>query len=74
MRESSEKTRFQVAMVDVPAESEGQRLDNFLMFYWDDIPRTRVYRAIRKGEVRVNSGRKSAQYRLKVGDQVRVPP
>lgn len=74
MGELSKKTGFQVANVDVPEESVGQRLDNFLMFYWDDIPKTRVYRAIRKGEVRVNSGRKNAQYRLKAGDCVRVPP
>ncbi|MBV1914098.1 MAG: RluA family pseudouridine synthase [Pseudomonadales bacterium] len=74
MAESSEPVRFQVAMVDIPDELAGQRLDNFLISYWDDIPRTRVYRAIRKGEVRVNSGRKNAQYRLKKGDRVRVPP
>lgn len=74
MVESTKKPQFQVAMVDVPAESVGQRLDNFLMFYWDDLPRTRVYRAIRKGEVRVNSGRKGAQYKLKAGDCIRVPP
>ncbi|MBL4585304.1 MAG: RluA family pseudouridine synthase [Pseudomonadales bacterium] len=74
MGESSEQVRFKVALVDIPSESVGQRLDNFLMFYWDDIPKNRIYRAIRKGEVRVNSGRKSAQYRLKAGDKVRIPP
>ena len=74
MTEATGQPKFQVAMVDIPAESVGQRLDNFLLFYWDDIPRTRVYRAIRKGEVRVNSGRKGAQYRLKAGDTVRIPP
>lgn len=74
MTGSSERAQFQVAMIKIPDESVGQRLDNFLMSYWDDMPKTRVYRAIRKGEVRVNSGRKTAQYRLKIGDCVRVPP
>jgi 23S rRNA pseudouridine955/2504/2580 synthase len=54
--------------------SEGQRLDNFLMRLLKGVPKTHVYRVIRSGEVRVNKGRASADTRLMIGDEVRVPP
>src|SRR5690606_23365479 len=38
------------------------------------VPRTHVYRLLRSGEVRVNSGRVDATYRLQAGDKVRIPP
>lgn len=52
----------------------GQRLDNFLRSRLKGIPSVRIYRAIRKGEVRVNKRRVSIDYRLMIGDLVRVPP
>ena len=52
----------------------GQRLDNFLQTTLKKIPKSRIYRAIRKGEVRVNKGRVAASYRLREGDSVRIPP
>ncbi len=55
-------------------ESAGQRLDNFLMRHLKGVPKTHVYRIIRSGEVRINKGRCSADSRLEVGDEVRVPP
>ena len=54
--------------------SAGQRLDNFLLGTLKGVPRSHVYRLIRSGQVRVNSGRSTPSYRLKVGDRVRVPP
>ncbi|MDH3763100.1 MAG: RluA family pseudouridine synthase [Gammaproteobacteria bacterium] len=51
-----------------------QRLDNFLMKRLDKVPRTRIYRLIRKGEVRVNKKRCKPEYKLQIGDQVRIPP
>nr|WP_217427574.1 RluA family pseudouridine synthase [Leptothrix sp. C29] len=54
--------------------SAGQRLDNFLLRELKGAPKTLVYRIIRSGEVRINKGRASAESRLQVGDQVRVPP
>lgn len=59
---------------EVDAESQGQRLDNFLLSALKGVPRSHVYRLIRSGQVRVNSGRVRAGYRLKEGDRVRVPP
>lgn len=58
----------------VAPDQAGQRLDNFLMRELKGLPRSRVYRLVRKGEVRVNLGRVKARYRLRDGDQVRLPP
>lgn len=55
-------------------EKVGQRIDNFLMTQLKGIPKSRIYRAIRKGEVRVNKGRVQADYRIQLGDQIRIPP
>jgi 23S rRNA pseudouridine955/2504/2580 synthase len=59
---------------DIDAERAGQRLDNYLLGELKGVPRSHVYRLIRSGQVRVNSGRTSPSYRLKAGDRVRVPP
>ncbi len=59
---------------EVDAELAGQRLDNYLLTRLKGVPRSHVYRLIRSGQVRVNSGRAQASYRLRAGDRVRVPP
>ncbi len=58
----------------VDAESDGQRLDNYLLRVLKGVPKTHVYRVIRSGEVRLNKGRASADTRVAEGDDVRVPP
>jgi 23S rRNA pseudouridine955/2504/2580 synthase len=58
----------------VDAESDGQRLDNYLLRILKGAPKTLVYRVIRSGEVRVNKGRAAADTRVAAGDEVRVPP
>jgi 23S rRNA pseudouridine955/2504/2580 synthase len=63
-----------VSHAEVDAETAGQRLDNFLLNRLKGVPRSHVYRLIRSGQVRVNSGRVQARYRLKAGDSVRLPP
>src|SRR5258708_3240293 len=62
------------ATVEVAAESEGQREDNFLLRLGKGVPRSHIYRILRSGEVRVNSRRVDAPYRLRPGDRVRIPP
>jgi 23S rRNA pseudouridine955/2504/2580 synthase len=61
-------------LVEVGEESEAQRIDNFLLRRLRGVPKSHVYRVLRSGEVRVNSGRVGPDYRLRVGDRVRVPP
>ena len=63
-----------VAWATIDAKNAGQRVDNFLLGYFRKIPKSRIYRAIRSGEVRVNKGRIKPIYRLKEGDLVRIPP
>ena len=55
-------------------EHAGQRLDNFLHRELKNVPRSRIYQMVRRGEVRINSGRVRVSYRLQRGDRVRVPP
>lgn len=61
-------------MLEVGEESVGQRIDNFLIRNLKGVPKSHVYRILRSGEVRVNSGRIKPDYRLVDGDKVRVPP
>lgn len=63
-----------VRQLRVDDESDGQRLDNFLLRLLRGVPKTHVYRVIRSGEVRVNSGRAAADTRVAAGDLIRVPP
>ncbi|MDR1890196.1 MAG: RluA family pseudouridine synthase [Zoogloeaceae bacterium] len=58
----------------VTEEEAGQRLDNYLFRQLKGVPRSHVYRALRGGEVRVNKKRCAADYRLREGDTVRLPP
>ncbi len=61
-------------IIEVGPEQAGQRIDNFLIKHLKGVPKTRLYRALRGGEVRVNGGRKKAPYQLRVGDRLRIPP
>lgn len=63
-----------VEYVTIDENHQDQRIDNFLITRLKGLPKSRIYRAIRKGEVRVNKGRIKAEYRLQEGDQVRIPP
>jgi 23S rRNA pseudouridine955/2504/2580 synthase len=58
----------------IDEDSVGQRIDNYLMRRLKGVPKSHVYRILRSGEVRVNSGRIGPDYRLQAGDQVRIPP
>ena len=67
-------SRGKVQRVLAGAAGEGQRLDNFLLRMLAGVPRSRVYRLLRRGEVRVNGKRSKADYRLAASDEVRLPP
>ena len=66
--------RSKVRQQEIDERAAGQRLDNFLLGALKGVPRSHVYRLIRSGQVRVNSGRATPSHRLRVGDRVRVPP
>ncbi len=63
-----------VRKLQVDVERAGQRIDNFLRSELPGVPKGRVYRLLRRGEVRVNGGRVRADYKLQEGDEVRIPP
>ena len=60
--------------LSVSEAEAGQRLDNYLMRSLQGVPKPRLYRAIRKGEVRVNKGRIRPESKLSAGDVIRIPP
>lgn len=62
------------AFLTVDEGSEGQRIDNFLTKTLKGVPKSHVYRILRSGEVRVNKKRIDADFRLSLGDVVRIPP
>ena len=63
-----------VAWLTADDEMQGQRIDNLLARILKGVPRAHIYRLLRSGQVRVNSGRVDATYRLQPGDRVRLPP
>ena len=67
-------SNFSAPAVVVVDADEGQRLDNFLLSRLKGVPRSRVYRMLRRGEVRVDGTRKQPHYRLRRGERVRIPP
>lgn len=63
-----------VQLITISADEAGQRIDNFLLTKLKGVPKSMIYRIVRKGEVRVNKGRIKPEYKLVDGDVVRVPP
>lgn len=74
VEESESRKRMSAKVIAITKEQVGQRIDNFLLRELKGLPKSRIYRAIRKGEVRVNKKRVKAEYRVQDGDQVRIPP
>ena len=63
-----------VTFIEITEDHTDQRLDNFLCTHLKGVPKSRIYRIVRKGEVRVNKGRVDVKYRLVAGDIIRIPP
>jgi len=63
-----------VQLWTIDDDHSGQRIDNYLFTHLKGVPKSRVYRILRKGEVRVNKGRVKAEYKLQLNDVLRIPP
>lgn len=74
MNKISDLDKDAVKFLTVDGVYENQRIDNFLTSRLKGLPKSRLYRIIRKGEVRVNKKRIKPDYRLKAGDIIRIPP
>lgn len=71
---SPDQIPSRVEFVTVGPDQGGQRIDNFLLRHLKGVPKTLIYRILRKGEVRVNKGRIKPDYRVQAGDEIRIPP
>ena len=69
-----EQINHSVRIIDIAQENAQQRIDNFLRLHLKGVPKSMIYRIVRKGEVRVNKKRIKPDYKLQVGDSVRIPP
>ena len=63
-----------VRRLKIGEDQEDQRLDNYLIARLKGVPKSRIYKMVRSGEVRINGGRVDVGYRLRQGDEVRIPP
>ena len=63
-----------VKNITVDHDNEGRRIDNFLFSNFKNIPKSKIYKVIRKGEVRVNSKRVKPDTKLSKNDLIRIPP
>lgn len=69
-----EQINHSVRIIEVTQENANQRIDNFLRLHLKGVPKSMIYRIVRKGEVRVNKKRIKPDYKIQVGDSVRIPP
>ena len=74
MTEVEKTINQRVKMLTIHEDEIGQRIDNYLLSKLKGVPKSLIYRILRKGEVRVNKGRIKPDYKLQQGDIVRVPP
>ncbi len=74
MSEKSSGNNVSVRFVEIADDLDGQRIDNFLRTELKGVPKSLIYRILRKGELRVNKKRVKPEYRLQGGDLVRIPP
>jgi len=74
MEEPNKIERDPPRLITITQNNDGQRIDNFLLSELKGVPKSHIYRLLRKGQFRVNKGRIKPVYRLKIGDIVRIPP
>jgi 23S rRNA pseudouridine955/2504/2580 synthase len=70
----SDETFLKVQFITIEPELEGQRIDNFLRTLLKGVPKSLIYRILRKGEIRVNKKRVKPEYKLLTNDELRIPP
>lgn len=74
MEQKSKVISANVQFIEISDDEAGQRIDNYLLSKLKGVPKSLIYRIVRKGEVRVNKGRVKPEYKLQIGDMLRVPP
>lgn len=74
MKELSKAVKAVVTRSVIGEDADRQRVDNYLLKHCKGVPKSHIYRILRSGEVRVNSKRVGPEYRLRAGDEIRIPP
>ena len=72
MKHELKKTK--VTKINITKDDDGQRIDNFILRKYKSLPRSKVYKILRRGEVRINSCRVAPSYKVKENDELRMPP
>ena len=70
----TEDSYTKVSIEEIGTNSSNQRVDNFLLGKFKDLPKSKIYSIIRKGEVRINVSRVKPHFKLSLGDKIRIPP
>ena len=70
----TEDSYTRVSIEEIGTNSSNQRVDNFLLGKFKDLPKSKIYSIIRKGEVRINGSRVKPHFKLSLGDKIRIPP
>ncbi len=70
----TEDSYTKVSIEEIGTNSLNQRVDNFLLGKFKDLPKSKIYSIIRKGEVRINGSRVKPHFKLSLGDKIRIPP
>ena len=70
----TEDSYTKVSIEEIDINSSNQRVDNFLLGKFKDLPKSKIYSIIRKGEVRINGSRVKPHFKLSLGDKIRIPP
>ena len=70
----TEDSYTKVSIEEIGTNSSNQRVDNFLLGKFKDLPKSKIYSIIRKGEVRINGSRVKPHFKLSLGDKIRIPP
>ena len=70
----TEDSFTRVSIEEIDANSSNQRIDNFLLGKFKELPKSKIYSIIRKGEVRINGSRIKPHFKLSLGDKIRIPP
>jgi 23S rRNA pseudouridine955/2504/2580 synthase len=73
-RQAMQLQQNKVQQISIDENQAGQRIDNFLLKHLKGVPKSHIYRLLRSGQVRINSGRVKPHYKLLAGDTLRVPP
>ena len=58
--------------IEIGANEAGQRLDKFLRKLLKDVPLSAIFKALRKGDIRVNGKKQKEKYTLEIDDVIEI--